>query len=647
MTKQKSIKRALVLSALSLLMCLSMLVGSTFAWFTDSVTSGRNKIVAGNLDVVLEYKTDWSDTWTAVDENTKIFKENALYEPSYTEVVYLRVSNAGSLALKYNLKVDISAEKPSVNTKGAEFKLSDYLQIGTYCMDEYSSGANYANILFPAMFGTREAALSNVTLSKLSEADSIVRPNAPILPGEQTSQIVAIVLTMPETVGNEANFDSTKAEAPEIDLGISVVATQFTHEYDSFDNRYDTDATLDFTPVANLNQLKIALANKEENIVLTQNIESDETLAVDYGVTISGAGYTLSRAPGFTGTVFDVKANSSLTLEDIIVDGGAVLQTSSGSVVNSGVVATGDLINAGANAEIVLNSGAVLQNNDGTFAVNLGTRIGATLTMNGGWIINNRSGAGAVWGGGHITINEGSKINNNISTGPAGAIRMVGKCNLTMNGGEICNNTAATDGGAIWGYGTNGNSSVYNLNSGKISNNTAGGVGGGIYTGTYSTINISGDFEICDNTAADSGAMRITNYTVLNMTGGKISGNVSTGNENNNGFYGWCPRLTITGGELNDNIYLAGGHTPTIGGDGITGTVYFNIGTNHNTVNLAAEFGSIKFIVHEGGNFAAFNFKPATGYTYTDGDEAKLVCMNSGYETYWDSTTQTFRLRAE
>ena len=53
MTKQKSTKRALLLSALSLLMCVSMLIGSTFAWFTDSVTSAGNKIQAGTLKIDL------------------------------------------------------------------------------------------------------------------------------------------------------------------------------------------------------------------------------------------------------------------------------------------------------------------------------------------------------------------------------------------------------------------------------------------------------------------------------------------------------------------------------------------------------------------------------------------------------------------
>lgn len=241
MTKQKSTKRALLLSALSLLVCVSMFVGSTFAWFTDSVVSGNNKIVAGNLDVVLEYKTDWDNDWATVDENTKIFKEGALYEPGYTEVVYLRVSNAGSLALKYNLMVNVTSEKESTNVYGDKFKLSDYLQIGTYLQDEYSSGANYADILMPIMFGTRESALSNVTLTKLSAANSIVTSNSPVLAGEQTAQVMALVLTMPETVGNEANHKSDVA-APELNLGVSLVATQYTDEYDSFGNQYDKDA---------------------------------------------------------------------------------------------------------------------------------------------------------------------------------------------------------------------------------------------------------------------------------------------------------------------------------------------------------------------------------------------------------------------
>ena len=242
--KIKSTKRALLMSALSLLMCISMLIGSTFAWFTDSVTSGNNVIMSGNLDVVLEYKTNWSDEWAPVDENTKIFKEGALYEPGYTEVVFLRVSNAGSLALKYLLSLNIGEETKSTNVYGEEFRISDYLEVGTYFQDEYSSGFNYADILMPVMFGSRESALSNVELNTLKNADSIIRKEAPLLPGEDTAQVVAIVLTMSENVGNEANA-APDATAPSIELGVSLIATQYTHENDSFGNQYDADASIE------------------------------------------------------------------------------------------------------------------------------------------------------------------------------------------------------------------------------------------------------------------------------------------------------------------------------------------------------------------------------------------------------------------
>lgn len=243
MTKTKSTKRALLMSALSLLMCISMLIGSTFAWFTDSVTSANNIIQSGTLDVVLEYKTNWSDKWATVDENTKIFKDGALYEPGYTEVVYLRVSNAGSLALKYLLSFNIENDKKSTNVYGEEFRISDYLYVGTYVQDEYRDGFNDADIRMPAMFGDRKSALNNVTLTKLKDAASIIRKNSPILPGKDTAHVVAIVLTMPETVGNEANT-MPGVEAPSIELGVNLLATQYTHEYDSFNNQYDADAFL-------------------------------------------------------------------------------------------------------------------------------------------------------------------------------------------------------------------------------------------------------------------------------------------------------------------------------------------------------------------------------------------------------------------
>ena len=125
----KTTKRALIMSVLSLVVCISMLIGTTFAWFTDSVTSANNIIKSGNLDVELEYSTDMTN-WTPVTSTTNVFKDGALWEPGYTEVVYLRVSNKGSLALKYELGVNIASEIEGINKAGETFKLSQYIEYG-------------------------------------------------------------------------------------------------------------------------------------------------------------------------------------------------------------------------------------------------------------------------------------------------------------------------------------------------------------------------------------------------------------------------------------------------------------------------------------------------------------------------------------
>ena len=376
--------------------------------------------------------------------------------------------------------------------------------------------------------------------------------------------------------------------------------------------------------------VEAANANGGGELKLLGSAELSKTLEISSNITINSDSYQLSRAEGFTGHMIRVSGGVTLTANGLYLDGGA----------NEGVTATGNLIATEGSGSIVLNAGTVLQNNSGAHAVSLATRGGGSLTLKGGWIVNNSSDSGAIWGGGAIIVNDGSKINDNSSTGSAGAIRMVSGCNLTMNGGEICNNTAAASGGAIWGYG----SSTYNFNGGKMSGNTAA-AGGAMYTGDSSVVNISGTFELTDNTADDAGALRLSNRTAFNMTGGTVSGNTSKNNPDWDGFYGWNPAVNITGGALEDDICIQGGLTPTVGGDGITGVIHFDVSTNHNTVNLAKDFGTIRFTVAEGSNFGNFHFKPAADYTYQSGDEAKLVCLNSGYSTYWDAASGTFKLQ--
>lgn len=227
-------KNALLHSILALLLCFSMLIGTTFAWFTDSVTSSNNRIMTGNLDVDMEY---WNGTaWDTVGENTALFSPNALWEPGYTEVVYLKVLNKGNLALKYRLGVNIAGEVGSVNKAGEEFLLSGYIKFGV--VDLGSTEARYA---------TRTDARAALTNTKLisegysSDIGEIEANGAP--------HYIALVVYMPEETGNEANHDSDY-DAPVITLGVSLEATQMSSESDSFGKTYDESASFAEKPLS-------------------------------------------------------------------------------------------------------------------------------------------------------------------------------------------------------------------------------------------------------------------------------------------------------------------------------------------------------------------------------------------------------------
>ncbi len=110
MTNRKSTKRALLGSVMAMVLCLAMLVGATFAWFTDTASTGVNKIQAGKLDIALEMK-DASGNWISAEGKTLDFVkaaagEQVLWEPGCTYTLpELRVVNNGNLALKYKVAI--------------------------------------------------------------------------------------------------------------------------------------------------------------------------------------------------------------------------------------------------------------------------------------------------------------------------------------------------------------------------------------------------------------------------------------------------------------------------------------------------------------------------------------------------------------
>ena len=281
MTNSKSTKRALLTSVLALLMCVAMLVGATFAWFTDTASTGVNKIQAGNLDIELAYKNSTTrGEFKEANKETLVFDNNALWEPGHVEYVVLKVSNAGSLALKYKLGINIASETGSTNVYNNAFKLSDYIRFAVLDGDQTGDSVD------------RDALVAAATDSKLIKEGYTAENHLTATGTDNSQKVVTLVVWMPTTVGNEAN-SKKGAIAPSINLGINVVATQYTHENDSFDNQYDAKATYLAEDQTGL----VTLLNGGNAVTLGKDIAPTETITVSGKVksTLDLNGKTLAN----------------------------------------------------------------------------------------------------------------------------------------------------------------------------------------------------------------------------------------------------------------------------------------------------------------------------------------------------------------
>ena len=328
MTKKKSTKRALISSLLILAMCFTMLAGTTFAWFTDSVTSANNIIKSGKLDMEVQYYDAANGTWETLDDTVKLFDDAALYEPGYTQVAYIKIANVGTLAFNYKLSANIVSETKGTNVFDAEFALSDYLKFGT--------------VETTAVYATREDARAAVAANakdlKELNANNAGYLLAPAANAVSETGIIALVIYMPEEVGNVANY---KADAqPSIELGLNIAATQYTYESDSFNELYDAAAAAKAS-AANATELNAALATAKAGdvIEITADITDDGIVLPD-GITIVGNGHQLKTT--ITGDK-DIKLvnvdsrnvkvnNFTGTLE---FDGGTLSTTVAGSSSNA------------------------------------------------------------------------------------------------------------------------------------------------------------------------------------------------------------------------------------------------------------------------------------------------------------------------
>lgn len=264
----KNSKKSLVASGLSLAVSCALLLGATFAWFTDSVTSTGNKIQAGNLDVALE---EWNGTAYEDVGSDPIFDYDK-WEPGYSDIAAVRIANNGSLALKYQL--DIVAE-------------SQVSALANVIDVYYYQGGDAANGL-PDNFGALDSNYERVgTL-----ADVLARENGAANghleageAGAATYDYAIIVLHMQEEAGNEYKNMSIGTT-----FDIVLKATQYTSEEDGFgSDQYDAGAAYPVTTAAEFTE---ALANAQpgDTIVMAEDMVVDEPVTIDKAITIEGNG---------------------------------------------------------------------------------------------------------------------------------------------------------------------------------------------------------------------------------------------------------------------------------------------------------------------------------------------------------------------
>ena len=313
MTSSKSTKRALISSVLALLMCVAMLIGTTFAWFTDTASTGVNKIVSGNLKVdIIGANSDSHIEKLNFTKAAGAESEALLWEPGCRYLTEgFRIANKGNLALKWKAQVNTG----TTAANEGNFDLLDVIDF--YLVTKAADGTE------------TETALDEFTGN---------------LKKTETSDVYYIKGVMQTTAGNEYQGLSIDG------IGITVVATQYTYESDSFDNTYDKDAGY---PVASAAEMKEALANggivSVNKDIKTDNIGDNvaDRITISQPTTLNLDAKIISP---------DDMANNSKNFCALIVDADTT-------------------INAGEN-------GGIDTGRNGGYALNV--REGANLTITGG-----------------------------------------------------------------------------------------------------------------------------------------------------------------------------------------------------------------------------------------------------------------------
>ena len=234
-------KRALLISIVVMLVCLCMFTSTTWAWFTDEVTSAENKIQAGNLKVDLELLDKETGIWNSLKESKAPIFNYDRWEPGYVDAKILKIENEGSLALKWVAKFYSKNQLSALADVIDVYVLPSATELDypTRSLEGYTCVGNLRSFI---------NSIEETTYGSL-EADQVA--------------YLGIALKMRESAGNEYQGLSLCGT-----FDIRVLATQYSSEYDSFGNQYDKDATFeDFADTSVLESLTKTISPEDDELV--------------------------------------------------------------------------------------------------------------------------------------------------------------------------------------------------------------------------------------------------------------------------------------------------------------------------------------------------------------------------------------------
>ena len=209
-TKKKSYTKLAFALSIALMLAWGILgTGTSLAWFTDTTPELKNIFHFGEFDLVVSYKTETGE-YKEIDAETAIFDDEALYEPGYVQVVYLKVENKGDVDFDYVAAVSVTDYTPATNVFGQEFNLQDYLKFGVVIAD------TEAELLRKLENRGLAREKATMPLNSYSTETDLLQPG-----GEK---YMALIVHMPEEVGNAANYRGSVV--PRVELGVIVKATQ-------------------------------------------------------------------------------------------------------------------------------------------------------------------------------------------------------------------------------------------------------------------------------------------------------------------------------------------------------------------------------------------------------------------------------------